>query len=86
MYKAVKHNGEGKLLSDIDVSEKAREMSKTINALDVYKLFAPLKTSKHFLRWHEEAGSKEFGVCHRSMYLMAGKAVFLRGLLVQSEE
>ncbi|GFT65056.1 hypothetical protein TNCV_2610891 [Trichonephila clavipes] len=32
----------------IDVSEKARKVSKTGNALDVHRLPAPLKTSKRF--------------------------------------
>ncbi|GFX97173.1 hypothetical protein TNCV_556631 [Trichonephila clavipes] len=40
-----------KLLSSINVSEKAGHVSKSKNALEVHRLPAPLKTSKRFLRW-----------------------------------
>ncbi|GFT92483.1 hypothetical protein TNCV_1053811 [Trichonephila clavipes] len=50
MCKAVIHYGKRKLLSDIDVSKKAGNVSKTTNALDVRRLPAPLNTLKRFLR------------------------------------
>ncbi|GFU91467.1 hypothetical protein TNCV_2542351 [Trichonephila clavipes] len=44
------HHREGKLLSGIDVSEKAGKVSKTMDTLDVRRLPTPQKTSKKFLR------------------------------------
>ncbi|GFT54739.1 hypothetical protein TNCV_5001151 [Trichonephila clavipes] len=52
MFKAVKQYHECKFLSGIDVSEKAGKVSKTMNALDDYRLPAPLKTLNSFLRWY----------------------------------
>ncbi|GFX96212.1 hypothetical protein TNCV_2291001 [Trichonephila clavipes] len=54
--KTVIHYRERKLLSDIDVSEKAGKVSKTANALGVHRLLAPLKTSKWFLQWDVKTG------------------------------
>ncbi|GFY30000.1 hypothetical protein TNCV_4073131 [Trichonephila clavipes] len=45
------HYLERKLLSGIDVSEKARKVSKSTNALGVRRLPVPLETSKRFLRY-----------------------------------
>ncbi|GFT82145.1 hypothetical protein TNCV_3910641 [Trichonephila clavipes] len=52
MCKAVIHYRKRKLMSGIDVSEKAGKVLKTTNALNVHRLPAPPKTSKRFLRWY----------------------------------
>ncbi|GFU15402.1 myosin-11-like protein [Trichonephila clavipes] len=52
MFKAVIYYRERKILSAIDVSEKAGKVSKTTNVLDVHRLPTPLKTLKSFLRWY----------------------------------
>ncbi|GFX60907.1 hypothetical protein TNCV_1557621 [Trichonephila clavipes] len=41
-----------KILSGINVSERAGKVSNTTNALDVHRLPTPLKSLKNFLRWY----------------------------------
>ncbi|GFV69615.1 hypothetical protein TNCV_4507301 [Trichonephila clavipes] len=43
------HYRERKLLSSIDVSEKAGKVLKTTDALDLHKLPAPLRTPKRII-------------------------------------
>ncbi|GFX77588.1 hypothetical protein TNCV_1751991 [Trichonephila clavipes] len=50
MLKARIHYRKRKILSGIHVLEKAGKVSKTMNALDVFRLPAPLKTLKGFLQ------------------------------------
>ncbi|GFU67693.1 transposable element Tcb1 transposase [Trichonephila clavipes] len=59
MFKAVIHYGKRKILSGIDVSEKAGKVSKTMNTLDVHRLPTPLKILKKILRWYGRTGFKQ---------------------------
>lgn len=64
-YKMLKHvYGSGnyhklKLLSGINVSEKAGKVPKMTDALGICRLPAPLKSSKRFLRRYIRTGSKQ---------------------------
>ncbi|GFU42633.1 hypothetical protein TNCV_1545071 [Trichonephila clavipes] len=56
---ALIHYRKRKLLSGIDIAEKAGKVSKSTGALDIHRLPAPLKTSKRFLRRYVRTGFKQ---------------------------
>ncbi|GFS49699.1 hypothetical protein TNCV_4344131 [Trichonephila clavipes] len=82
MYKAVIHYRERKLLSGIDVSEKAGKVSKTANALDVSRLPTPLKRLKRFLRrypYSKDMAENGFQKCFDDLHKRWQKCVVAQG-------